>query len=45
MKKRYIVGNYGDKWCVKGKESGDLLFTGTLPECHAWVILMDAGYF
>jgi hypothetical protein len=45
MKKRYIVGNHHGEWCVRTRDGGGLMFTGTLPECHAWVILMDKGYF
>ena len=45
MKKRYKVDNYNDEWCITERKSGNLLFTGTLTECHAWIVLMEGGYF
>ena len=56
MKTKYFVDNYDStfnaelsietlkKYCIKDRK-GNLLFIGTLPECHAWVSLMDGGYF
>lgn len=47
MKKNiYKVDNHNDKWCIREREHRTgLLFTGTLPECYAWIKLMEGGYF
>jgi hypothetical protein len=46
MKKHvYLVDNYNDKYCIRDRKDNGLLFIGSLPDCYAWICLMEKGCF